>query len=297
MTVRLYLILFFALIMLGAGCDDEGDGTKSGQSFSDCVTNFEQGENFEVVTFNIQEFPKENNTIMHTAELLSHINADVVALQEITTEGALKELADQMEGWEYVFTPDPTSYNMSLGYLVKMTEVELIEEETDVWFEDESHYFPRSPFVIKVRHRDSGTETWLVNLHLKAGGDDESVDRRRVASNMLKEHIDTYYSGDHVIVAGDFNDELDEEKDIDDVFANFTVDEEAYRFTDMGIARGDEEYFSYPGWPSHIDHILITDEWFGHFDTSMTLRPDECFDNYEDYISDHRPVVAIFEFD
>jgi len=287
-----------ALVIMGAGCDEEKNDTRSGQSFSDCVVSFEQGEDFEVATFNIKKFPQEANTIMHTAELLMHLNADVVAVQEISSEEALKELASQMKGWESVFTPSPTPYNMSLGYLVKMNEVEVIEEETSVWFtgdDDDEYYFPRSPFVIKVRHRDSGVETLMVNLHLKAMGEPEDVMRRRVASNMLKEHLDEHYPDDHVIILGDFNDELDEEKIEDDVFSNFT-DDENYKFTDMHIARGDEEHYSYPGWPSHIDHILMTDEWFDHYDTSMTLRPDECFDDYFDYISDHRPVVAVFDF-
>ena len=296
MKVRFYIVGLLALVFMGTACDEEKNETQTGGTFSDCVVSFESGEDFEVVTFNIQEFPRENNTIMHTAELLNHLNADVVAVQEISSEQALEELASKMEGWESVFTPSPTSYNMSLGYLVKMTEVELIEEETQAWFEDESYYFPRSPFVIKVRHRESGQETFLVNLHLKAMGDDESVGRRRVASTMLQEHLDQNYSEDHVIVLGDFNDELDEAKAIDDVFSNFSEDSNNYRFADMSIARGDEAFYSYPGWPSHIDHILMTDEWFSDFDMAMTLRPDECFDDYADYISDHRPVVAVFDF-
>ena len=247
------------------------------------------------------QFPTEQGVAAGTdAQEQAVALADVVAVQEISSEEALEELASKMEGWESVFTPSPTEYNMSLGYLVKMTEVELIEEESQVWFdddEDDEYYFPRAPFVIKVRHRDSGVETLMVNLHLKAMGDSESVGRRRVASNMLQEYLGEYYPDDHVIILGDFNDELEEEKAEDDVFSNFT-DDESYKFTDMHIARGDEEHYSYPDpdWTSHIDHILMTDEWFDHYDTSMTLRPDECFDGYFDYISDHRPVVAVFDF-
>jgi exonuclease III len=265
------------------------------------VESFEPNDDLEIVTFNLENFPKSGNTIMHTAELLEHLNADVVAVQEISNAGALNELANQMEGWEAVFTTAPTSYGQSLGYLVKATEVELLTESTQVWFEDDTYNFPRTPFVIKVRHRESGMETLLVNLHLKASGDPEeeaeNVGRRRRASTMLEEYIDANHPDDFVIVLGDWNDELNEDKAIDDVFSNFSDASELYRFVDETIADGEEQYWSYPSWPSHIDHILITDEWFSYFESVMTVRADQCFEDYEDFISDHRPVVAVFDVD
>jgi endonuclease/exonuclease/phosphatase family metal-dependent hydrolase len=295
--IKPYYLILFAFTFLGASCDNGNDDTKTGNTFSECVVSFEQGENLEVATFNLEQFPKENNTVMHTANLIKHLNADIIALQEVTNEGALKQLADQLDGWEYVISPEP-SQSLAPAYLIKMTEIALIEEATTVWFdetENDDYYFPRAPFVIKVIHRRSNQEFLLVNLHLKAMGDSESVGRRRGASNMLKDYIDAHYPDEFVIVLGDFNDELDEEKTIDEVFSNFTDDTENYRFADMSIATGNTEYWSYPGWPSHIDHILITDEWFEYLDTTMTVRPDACFDDYENYISDHRPVVVVFD--
>lgn len=294
MKKSLFLLLAFVFIFFA--CDDDSDvTTKNGKSFADCVESFEQNDDLEIVTFNLEHFPKAGNTIMHTAELLQHLNADVVAVQEISSEGALVELANQMTGWEAVFTTAPTSYGQSLGYLVKATEVEVLDDFTQAWFEEDTYNFPRTPFVIKVRHRESGMETLLVNLHLKAMGDDTSVGRRRVASQMLQEYLDTNYPDDFVIVLGDFNDEINEEQPIDDVFSNFTEADEAYRFTDATIADGGEEFWSYPSWPSHIDHILITDEWFNYWESTTSIRPDQCFEDYEDFISDHRPVVAIFD--
>ncbi|PWE00218.1 endonuclease/exonuclease/phosphatase family protein [Marinilabilia rubra] len=287
-----YRVLLFAILFAGAGCDDSNGDDVSGDDFG-CVTSFEQNRAFEVVTFNMENFPKEQNTIMHVAELIEHVNADVIAVQEISSESVLNGLANQMSGWEYVFTPDPSS-DISLGYLYKATEVELIEEATDVWFEDDWWRFPRAPFVIKIRHRESGLETILINLHLKAMGDADDIGRRYQASQALKEYLDTNHPDDFVIVLGDYNDELAEEKQTEDVFANFTDDSENYKFADMSIATGNKDFWSYPGWPSHIDHILMTDEWFDYFDEAITLRPDQCFDDYENYISDHRPVVAVF---
>jgi len=298
--MKKFLFLLLALVFIFVACDDDSEvTTKNGKSFADCVVSFEQNDDLEIVTFNLEQFPKAGNTIMHTAELLQHLNADVVAVQEISGEGALVELANQMTGWEAVFTIAPTSYGQSLGYLVKATEMEVLDDFTQAWFEEEPYNFPRTPFVIKVRHRESGMETLLVNLHLKASGDPEeeaeNVGRRRRASIKLQEYLDTNYPDDFVIVLGDFNDEINEEQTIDDVFSNFTEAADAYRFVDATIADGGEEFWSYPLWPSHIDHILITDEWFNYWESTTTIRPDQCFEDYEDFISDHRPVVAIFD--
>jgi endonuclease/exonuclease/phosphatase family metal-dependent hydrolase len=290
------MYIIFVLLIMGASCKDNSNSTNKEKSVADCIVSFEHNQKFEVLTFNIEQFPKSDITIAATAKLLNHINADVVALQEITSERALKTLTDQMEGWSSVFTTEPR-YGLSVAYLFKTTEVELIDDYTGVLFRDDTYRFPRAPLVIKVRHRTSGIETILINLHLKAMGDDESVARRRVASNILKEYLDTNHPDDYVIVLGDYNDELVEEDPLDEVYLNFIQDTISYRFADMVVAKGDEENWSYPGWPSHIDHILITDEWFAYLDTLWTIRPEMCVGNYEDDISDHRPVVAVFNFD
>lgn len=294
--IKPYYFIFLALTFFWSSCE-KGDvdiETETENPFSACVVSFEQDENLEIATFNLEQFPKTYNTVKYTANLIKQINADIIALQEVTNGGALKQLTDQLDGWEYVISPEP-SQSLATAYLIKKTEIARTDEDLTTWFGNDDYYFPRAPFVIKVVHRRSNKEFLLVNLHLKAMGDSESVERRRVASTMLKDYIDTHYPDTFVIVLGDFNDALVEENPSDEVFSNFTDDTENYRFADMSIATDSTAYWSYPDWPSHIDHILITDEWFAYVDTTMTIRPDACFINYENYISDHRPVVAVFD--
>ena len=71
-----------------------------------------------------------------------------------------------------------------------------------------------------------------------------------------------------------------------------------YLFADEAIASGPSAYWSFPGWPSHLDHILITNELFNEFSNPesviQTIKIDNYmsggFSNYDYYISDHRPV-------
>ena len=46
-----------------------------------------------------------------------------------------------------------------------------------------------------------------------------------------------------------------------------------YLFTDMEIASGSPLYWSFPGWPSHLDHILITNELLSFLNLILELTP------------------------
>ena len=82
-----------------------------------------------------------------------------------------------------------------------------------------------------------------------------------------------------------------------DLFIDF-LDSESFYFTDIDIAQGPPDYWSYPDWPSHIDHIIINNPLFDSFYHSnshiSTLMIDESiiggWGKYSVEISDHRPV-------
>jgi len=64
----------------------------------------------------------------------------------------------------------------------------------------------------------------------------------------------------------------------------------------MEIANGSTSDWSYPTWPSHLDHILITNELFNNLDSGdiQTIKIDQYLNGgwseYDYNISDHRPV-------
>ena len=106
-----------------------------------------------------------------------------------------------------------------------------------------------------------------------------------------------------MILLGDFNDELTD-PDTTNVFKVFINNPEKYKFVDMNIAYGSSANWSYPGWPSHLDHILITNELFDEFENSsltvQTIHVEDYFEGgwneYDNYISDHRPVGLSLKF-
>jgi len=106
--------------------------------------------------------------------------------------------------------------------------------------------------------------------------------------------MDDKLSKEKVIVLGDFNDEIIPSDGTPPVFSNFISDSLNYAFTDMEIATGHPLYWSYPAWPSHIDHILITNELFDAHLSTQTLTYDLCEPSYLTKISDHRPLIIRF---
>ena len=141
-------------------------------------------------------------------------------------------------------------------------------------------------------------EFFLINVHYKCcDHSEQDSERREQASIILDNYISNNLNNKNVIVAGDFNDDLIDNDNVFDVFLNSPAE---YLFADLSMAQQSSwwDYWSYPTWPSHLDHILITNELFDEYQAAesncQTLIMDDFFtswDQYDSYISDHRPVI------
>lgn len=262
--------------------------------FDECIN---PGDNlsFEVVTLNLQGYPKAGyHSVVVVRDLIKRINPDVIALQEMTSETEFNNLVRELEGWEGRFYPVNNDF-WNLAYLFKTSEVEIDDTKTRLILTGDSYAFPRAPFEIFVRHKTLKISAYIINLHLKccSGADNEA--RRRDASQKLDNYIKTTRASDPVIILGDFNDVIGGETSAAKLFYNFVSAPSEYLFTDMYIATGSQVWWSYPIYPAHIDHIIVTNELFSRIDTTMTLRPDPCYPDYFDEISDHRPLELVLK--
>ena len=253
----------------------------------------------DVITWNIEWFPKNGQaTIDYVEEIILSLDADVIALQEMDDKSSFVELRNRLDGYEGFYV---SSTYLELAYLFKSSEIVL-----------KDHYrihtgnlrvFPRAPYIMEAIHENE--EYVLINNHFKCCGDGflnpadpyDEEKRRYDASIMLEEYINSSHMDANVILLGDLNDLLTDEPS-NNVFKVFLNDPSNYRFTDMEIAQGSSSDWSYPTWPSHLDHIMITSELYEVFEKPasevLTIRIDDYlpggWNEYDQYVSDHRPV-------
>ena len=253
---------------------------------------------FEIVTWNIQNFPKEDMiTADYVVQIIMAIDADVFALQEIESSNYFDYVIDELNEIDSLYNWDGYKANSNnfgnLAYIYKndFVEVDSIYEI----YQDDWYAFPRCPLVFELTYEEH--ELVIIDNHLKAGGESEDEDRREEASQKLQAFIDSTYSDFEVILVGDLNDDISEPQNTN-VFWNFISQPESYLFADMEIAEGSSSNWSYPTWPSHLDHILITNELFDEFSLPsaviQTLKIDNYLEGgwneYYENVSDHRPV-------
>ncbi len=252
----------------------------------------------DVITWNIEHFPKNGQTtINYVTQIVEALDADVIAIQEVSEEVWLNQLIDNLDGWEGYYAYDQY---VGLAYIYKTAVV----EDVDIFeiYTDKSRELPRAPLVMEMSY--AGLPYVIINNHYKCCGDgymnlndewDEET-RRYDASVLLDEYIAINYLNDKVILLGDLNDVLTDSP-ANNVFQVFIDDAESYLFADMEIAQGSNSNWSYPTWPSHIDHLLITNELFDEYGNNgsavETIKLDDYFSSwyaYDNNVSDHRPV-------
>jgi len=255
---------------------------------------------FEVISWNIEWFPKNGTTTANYVEtILTNLQADVYALQEIDDTTLLKSVVANINGYECHFE---SSYYGGLAYVYNTNTVSINNKYEIYTSQPYWNAFPRSPQVLELTFE--GEDYVIINNHFKCCGDgtlntndpnDEEM-RRMTAVTLLKQYIDSLFTNERVIVVGDLNDELTDSP-TNNVFQSFIDDTVNYMFTDMLISQGNSANWSYPTWPSHLDHILITNELFADFSESNSeircIRIDDYMNSWNQYdnnISDHRPV-------
>jgi len=293
-TIRIQILLYLLLVGFSS----------SGQNIEDLV--FGTDSTFEVMTWNIEWFPKNGQvTVDYVTDIIEALDVDLLAIQEVDDIPAFEQMMENLISYDGYLE---SSWFAGLAYIYKPDVIQIndiyeIYTTSPYWSP-----FPRSPMVMDLNY---GNERIIViNNHFKCCGDgildltnpDDEETRRYYASNLLKEYIELHFPNENVIVLGDLNDELSDSPQ-NNVFQLILDDVENYSFTDYEIAMGDISEWSYPTWPSHLDHILITNELFDDFenDSSVisTIKIDEYLTGgwweYDENVSDHRPVALKLE--
>lgn len=248
----------------------------------------------DIVTWNIEHFPKnDTSTVDEVKSIILQMDADIIALQEVSDTAKFTKMVSELEGYGGCYGH---YYYMASAYIYK-TDVLTVNSVTEL-FARQWKIFPRPPYLLDVSYK--GEHYYVINNHYKCCGDGrlDKKDKgdqeyiRAKACQMLKSYIDKNLGEEKVIVVGDMNDIITDDKR-NNVFQEFIDDENSYLFADMDIALGDTSQWSYPSWPSHLDHILITNELFDNSSKAQCIKLDDYFGSwskYDTHVSDHRPM-------
>ena len=258
-------------------------------------------DSFDFMTWNIEWFPKNGQTtINYVAEIIEDIDIDVIAMQELDDRDLFDQMISSLDGYAGYYD---SSWFAGLAFIyntetIQVNDIYEIYTTSPYW-----NAFPRSPMVMDLNF--NGVNYFLINNHFKCCGDgvlelgdtSDEENRRYTAINLLKEYIDDNLSDENVIVLGDLNDDIAEES-TNNIFQNILNDTENYHFSDIDIAMGPISEWSFPNWPSHLDHILLTNELYDGMNTTQTqtIKIDDHvsggWNEYDQNISDHRPVAV-----
>ena len=263
---------------------------------------FGSDDTFEIMSWNIEQFPKNGQTtVSYVIDIIEALDVDILAIQEVNDISVFNQMISELNSYDGYLE---SLWFGGLAYIYKTDSIQInslyeIYTTSEFW-----NYFPRSPMIMDLNYL--GERFIIINNHFKCCGDgilnipidNDEETRRYFANNLLKEYIDVNFTNENVIVLGDLNDNLLDDTQ-NNVFQMILDDSDNYLFTDYEIAAGNNSEWSFPSWPSHLDHIIITNELFNEFQDIesdiQTIKIDEYLTGgwieYDENISDHRPVA------
>ena len=269
-----------------------------------------QEDTFEVVTWNIEWFgsdsrgPRdEGRQRSNVASVMRNMDADLYALQEITSEEALRNLVSSLDGYRG-FIADYISQSQKLAYIYKTATVDSVSSFRLTSFQEAYDWAFRLPYVFEINFRigNEVTPLTIINLHAKANTGSssdrqESYNRRADAAASLYQFIQNDRPNEEIIIAGDYNDDVDVSiyNNLETPYDEFTEDDVNFRILSEELTDAGEQ--STVGFDDMIDHITITDELFDFYVSSSVDVFDTGFiSNYGSTTSDHYPVWSTFDF-
>ena len=318
-------LLFLLATLAGTGCDGTANSVDGGlDAHIDAATEDDGGddggdeggdeggddayhplrvgsaETFETVTWNLHNFPSEQSSAGHVSSLILALDLDLIAVQEIADERAFANMLSYLPSHDASLSPHVYNQNeyQKVGFVYRKDLLSISQVTT--LFNGETYAFPRPPLQAHfscLSPEGCPGDFVAIVVHLKASLGEDNEARRRAACEDLKTHIDGLLAEgtEQVILLGDFNDLLDDDL-ADNVYTAFLDDPDNYRFLSQEPA--DRGEYSYIPYPSLLDHVLITQGLTAEYGLGQTsvlaLDERELGFDYEDLVSDHRPVISIF---
>lgn len=267
----------------------------------------------DVVTWNLLYFGSsgagptdEKLQMARIRDVIRGTDADLWSVQEVTSNETFAELLSHLPGYAGLLSNDSSVTHGSDYYtggeqkvgivyksaIVSVTSAQLVLTELNTAFAG------RPPLEVRIRLRQGGAtrDAVVLSLHAKASSDTASYNKRLAAATGLKAYVDSALVDDLVLIAGDWNDDVDESitEGRDTPYRMFVDDGPDWVFpTGELSAAGATSHLRFN---DVIDHILGSNEAMAHYEAGSALayRVDEYITDYLETVSDHIPVLVRF---
>ncbi len=263
--------------------------------------------------------------------VLSDLNADIIALQEVSNDSLLQVLVDSLPGYKLICsdvfsrsfeTPDPNNPfpPQKLCYMIDTTVVNVVSDRVifDEFYTlarlgliNDLDSYPttsgassfwssgRLPYqlIADVTIDGSTERVNVINIHAKSGSSTNDLERRVFDNTVLKDSLDAQYPNDQIILLGDYNDNVT--ASIGGGPSTYQVileDTASFRAITESLSTNEIPTFI-GGSGSTIDHITISNELEDEVveGSEKIYFPFNDIDNFEGTTSDHLPVISRFE--
>ena len=266
---------------------------------------------FKVTTLNTewlscdQYGPNDDDLQMNNiAYLISVVNPDVIALQEVGTSSSyanidtiVKKLGSEWAG--NIVPWKSTNCSQNQGVIYRKSKVQFVNSSLITnggsYSDWSSGRYP-ALYNLNFTVGDATVPVSFINIHAKAYSDESSYLRRESASEGLKTLLDgSSYNTKNIILLGDYNDYLigtDCSSQTNSPYKNFMDDTADYEGLTSSLY---DPYYSSPV----IDNIIISNELFDKYVANSAVREvsaTQKISNYFNTTTDHTPVSVTLRF-
>ncbi len=298
------------------------------------VSSISVDKTFDVAAWNINWYGNTANgpsdEVLQQAnvlQVLDSLKSDLYFLEEVSNPTAFKNLVAKMKGYEGVCSSAISAGGVAddaqrVCFIYKIDVVKsvstrpLLTGATNLpnYPSDPARFWAsgRLPFLMVADVTVDGVKQRLhiVGIHARAntgGTTGTEADRelqyrqRKYDVEVLKDSLDAQFPKENIIIAGDFNDDVDETVSVisstkESSYKKYVDDAE--RWQALTKALSDDGYRSYVSQENVIDHIMISNELKTSYLSSSVgvALPFTFLKNYTSTTSDHLPVFARFQF-
>lgn len=235
-------------------------------------------------------------------QIMTKMNADLYALQEVIAADELSFLCDNLTGaFDYILAPGKDG-TQKLAFIYN-TEIIKYVSSQEVFIGSYNDWpGRRNPFKM-IFHADVNGESKHIsvyNIHAKANTSttprSDWLIRKKDAEALYEylRHPDT----GHVVILGDYNDDVNSsvvEVGLESPYLVFVADTVHWRaLTSFVSKQGLATYIG--NYKSALDHILITTSLLPFVHNTLVYPAQQSFPSFSTTVSDHLPVITRLSF-